>query len=94
MRYVFLLLSCIGLFTLSCSKEKIEEFTVLKDCSSTFLLGENISYYICNEDKLNNYNNGDKISVVLKPLSCKYAMYGCSTYYELSTDAKITRILK
>lgn len=68
---------------LSCQKSKpvyipdIEgKMTVIKNCAGYYLMHNTTIYKVCNRPLLNNYNDGDMITVSLKKTkNCSYYPY-------------------
>lgn len=85
------------IFTLfSCTKEKIENLAVHRECDETYLVSNNDQnvYLICNSEELNGYVDGAIVNVKVKETKydCKYAQKGCSVqYYEISKPVSIVK---
>jgi hypothetical protein len=64
MRALLFLLMAIVLFTqIACSKLTHNEMVVVRDCTGTYLRANDKDYLVCNEDKLEAYVDGAKVSV-------------------------------
>ncbi|NLB86178.1 MAG: hypothetical protein GX793_03855 [Bacteroidales bacterium] len=55
-------------FTLNSCKKINTEMTVIKNCTGIYIKNYNKSYRVCNYNLLDNYENGDKIRVLVKKI--------------------------
>jgi len=59
MKKLFLiLLTSLGLMLFSCKKKALENMTVVRDCTGTYLRIDRKDYRVCNLEKLTTYNDG------------------------------------
>lgn len=73
-KFFFLLLASSLLTFYSCSKDFLQvEATIERNCTGTYLKVDDVFYYICNQDKVSSYTNGQAISVSYA------ALEGCKT---------------
>lgn len=65
--YVITLLLTLTFF--SCKKQVIENATVIKDCTGTYLRLKGKDYKVCNFEKVSSLQNGTNVSVTFKKLT-------------------------
>lgn len=47
----------------SCTKQKLKNAIVDKDCTGTYIRINSKAYSVCNKESLDNFNNGDQVNV-------------------------------
>ncbi|GAB3430871.1 hypothetical protein [Niabella aquatica] len=98
MKYIYIL---AFIMLLSCQKNKpvnipdIEgKMKVIKNCAGYYLLHNTTNYKVCNRELLNNYNDGDIITVSLrKTKDCSYYPYTeCAMAFGYSSWVEILSV--
>lgn len=57
----------------SCSKDDLNEVTVVKHCTGFYLRIDNDDFKVCNREKLAPFSNGEKVSASYKMVdSCNF----------------------
>jgi hypothetical protein len=79
---IIILLFLFALF--SCKKKRNRSFTVIKDCTGTYLRFGEKDYHVCNLEKLSSYTDGTKVTTTFKKskewlryLNYKYTRQKC-----------------
>ena len=77
MRMTFpLLLALPCLLLISCRKEKVDNATVIKNCTGTYLQIDGDNYQVCNDTKLDAYKQGDLVDASFKHINDCDALAG------------------
>lgn len=60
--------------------------TVIKGCEGVYLRFNNLDYTVCNEEKLDSFNNGDKVEAKFtKEDNCKNGKVHCMSIHDHPT---------
>jgi hypothetical protein len=98
MKKLLILLLTVSLFTLSsCSKDFIQvDAIVEKNCTGSYLKIDDKFYYVCNQDVIAAYTNGQQISVSYEALQgCKSkGTPSCDLAFSYESIIEIKEILK
>jgi len=69
--------------------------TVIKGCEGVYLRLNNLDYTICNEEKLDSFNNGDKVEAkFIKDDDCRSSRYYCQMVHNYETAIGSFRVLE
>ena len=72
MKTQVILLSLIFVLFISCKKDNLQNMTVIRDCTGTYLQLNGKDYQVCNLEKTNSFATGAKVQASFKKLStCK-----------------------
>ena len=52
----------------SCHKESLQEMTVVRDCTGTYLRLDEKDYHVCNTEKVDGFVNGSKVKAGFKKI--------------------------
>lgn len=96
MKTSILFLSITFLVISSCTKKTNRTMTVIKACEGTYLRFNEKDYTICNEEKLDNFENGQTVTAtIIKEDACKSDKMHCMVVHDFETvsgNFKITKI--
>lgn len=69
------------LVTQSCTKKKLKNALVHKDCTGTYINFNSKSFLVCNQESLDNFNHGDQVNVKFQEIEeCDAPRFVCHLY--------------
>ncbi|WP_346238231.1 hypothetical protein ABDK00_004060 [Niabella insulamsoli] len=89
-------------FLLGCQKQPSTEIadiagemTVIRDCTGTYLRHNNLDYWICNQEKLENFETNTTLTAsIKKSVNCKIDGMTCYLYHKNEGVFKVLTVKK